>query len=457
MTPTRKILIGTALLAAGVVAAVAVFGRGGERGVEVETAEARVRAITQTVTATGQIQPDVLVTISSEVSGEVVFLGVQEGDMVRQGQLLLRVRADVYASQQEQAAAAVAAAQTDVAQAQAEAARAAAERENAARTLARQQELYERDVAARAELDAARAALEVARTAEQAAAARVRGAQSRVASAQAQARQAAQQLSLTAIYAPVSGTVVELNVEPGERIVGTAQMAGTALMKIAQLDEMVIEVDVNETDVVRIQPGDSARVEVDAFPETPFRARVERVAQAARVQNAGTPQAATNFSVRLRILGADGGGPTLAARMPGETVPDVPVVLRTGMSGTVDVFTRTVASAVVVPLQAVTARDVNAVAREERRRARARGERVPETDDDIPEEEDVRRVVFVVEDGRAVMRVVRTGISDDTHVEIREGLAGGETVVTGPFALLRADLMPGDAVRVREPSAARRP
>lgn len=456
MTPTRKILLGTALLTVLVVAAIVLFGRGGERGVEVETAEARVRAITQTVTATGQIQPDVLVTISSEVSGEVVFLGVQEGDMVRQGQLLLRVRADVYASQQEQAAAAVAAAQTDVAQAQAEAARAAAERENAARTLARQHELYDRDVIARAELDAARSALELARAAEQAAAARVRGAQSRVASAQAQARQAGQQLALTAIYAPVSGTVVELNVEPGERIVGTAQMAGTALMKIAQLDEMVIEVDVNETDVVRIQPGDSARVEVDAFPETPFRARVERVAQAARVQNAGTPQAVTNFSVRLRILGAGGSGPTLAASPPGETGPDVPVVLRTGMSGTVDMFTRTVAGAVVVPLQAVTARDVNAVAREERRRARARGERVPATDDDIPDEEDIRRVVFVVEDGRAVMRVVRTGISDDTHIEVREGLVGGETVVTGPFALLRADLMPGDAVRVREP-AARRP
>jgi HlyD family secretion protein len=270
---------------------------------------------------------------------------------------------------------------------------------------------------------------------------RVRSAQTQVQGARAQAREAGQQLAQTSIYAPMTGTVSQLNVELGERVVGTAQMAGTEIMRIAQLDAMTVEIDVNENDVVRVEAGDSARVEVDAFPERPLEGSVVEIANSARVENAGTAQATTNFPVVVRLASAASGA---RVRAPEEAAE--PLVLRPGMSGTVDIFTRTVRDAVVVPIQAVAARDVNEAERERRREAEARGEAVPDTP--VPDGEDLRRVVFVVEDGAVVMREVETGVADDTHVQVRSGLEGGETVVTGPFRLLRTELADGDAVRV---------
>ena len=458
MSPTKKILIGLGVLVALLVP-IAVFAGGGEDGIEVETAEVRVRAITESVTASGTVAAEVEVPISSDVSGEVVQLAVEEGQVVEAGQLLLRVRPDFYASQQEQATAQVASASAgvdqarrDVVQAEADAAQATAERERTERTLARQQDLFDRGVIAESELDAARGAAEVARASERAALARIRtiegriqSAQVQVRSAQAQARQAGQQLAQTAIRAPMSGTVVGLVIEPGERVVGTAQMSGTEVMRIARLDAMTMEVDVNENDVVRIAVGDSVRIEIDAYPDRPLAGMVTQIANSARVNAAGTAQAVTNFPVEIRV-NADALANSPGARARDEGVaPRSGVQLRPGMSGTVDVFARTVPNAVVVPIQAVTVRDFNQLARDARDAKRAQGETLPDTE--IPEEEDLRRVVFVMVDGKAELREVETGISDETHIEIRSGLAGGETVVTGPFQLLRAELKPDDLIQ----------
>ena len=472
MSPTKKILIGLGVLLVVLVGVALTLG-GGEEGIEVETAEARVRTITQTVSASGTVASEVEVAISSDVSGEIIFLAVEEGDRVQQGDLLLRVRPDFYATEAERARAQVATAQSGVGEAQnavteaqqaveqarADLARATAERERTERALTRQQDLFDRDVAPAMDLEAARGAFEVARAAEASARQAVDGAQARVASAQgrvrsaqtqvqgarAGARQAGQQLAQTAIYAPMSGTVSQLNVELGERVVGTATMSGTELMRIARLDAMTMEIDVNENDVVNVELGDSARVEVDAYPSEALRGAVVEIANSARIQNAGTSQAVTNFPVVVRLAAA-GADVTDAERAPEEGVPAAPgPTLRPGMSGTVDIYTRSVPEAVVVPIQAVTARDFNEVERERRRRAEALGENVPDTD--IPEGEDIRRVVFVMVDGKAEMREVTTGITDDTHIEIREGLTGGETVITGPFRLLRTELAEGDAVQ----------
>ncbi|HYE95374.1 MAG TPA: efflux RND transporter periplasmic adaptor subunit [Rubricoccaceae bacterium] len=425
------------------------LGGGGQEGEEVEVARAQVRSITQTVTASGQVRPEVEVKISSDVSGEVVYLGVEEGDRVTRGQLLIRVRPEFYAEQRAQAEAGVLQAQADIE-------RAAAERSRAAAELERQRQLFERGVIAEMEVQAARTALEVAQAAERAAQFRARAAQSTL-------RQSGQQLAQTAIYAPISGIVTQLDVELGERVVGTAQMAGTELMRIAELDRMTVEIDVNENDVVHIELGDSARVEVDAYPDRPLAGRVVEIASSARVHGLGTTEQATNFPVKVLIVDpafvtdslASDTASAVAANAPetGRGSGDgEPLRLRPGMSGTVDVFTRTVRDAVVVPLQAVTVRDFNEIRREEARRAarqREDGEN-PAPAETIPDEEDLRRVVFVLQDGKAVMREVTTGIADDTHIEIRSGLRGDETVLTGPFRLLRADLDDGDAVRVRE-------
>ncbi|HEX8386088.1 MAG TPA: efflux RND transporter periplasmic adaptor subunit, partial [Rubricoccaceae bacterium] len=207
-----------------------------------------------------------------------------------------------------------------------------------------------------------------------------------------------------------------------------------------------VEIDVNENDVVQVELGDSARVEVDAYPDEPLSGVVTAIANSARVQNAGTAQAVTNFPVEVRLAAAGQTAATTARTAPEEgTPPRAPgPVLRPGMSGTVDIFTRTVPEAVVVPIQAVTVRDFNELERERRREAEAKGEDVPDTE--VPDEEDLRRVVFVLVDGKAEMREVQTGITDDTHIEIRRGLRGTEQVITGPFRLLRTEIQDGDAV-----------
>ncbi len=476
MSPTKKILIGLGVATALLVAVALIFGRGGDSGVEVETAEARVRPITQAVTASGVVAAESEVSISPDVSGEVVFVGVKEGDAVERGQLLLRIRPDTYASQRQQAVAGVRAAQTDVdaaradaaqveaerGQLQADIAQAVAERDRFERTMTRQQSLLDQGLGSEAEMDNARGAFEQARAAEQAARARlstldtriassqarIRGAQARVSSAQASAQQAGQQLAQTAIYAPMSGTVTYLNVEAGERVVGTATMAGTELLRIAQLSDMTIEIEVSETDVASLSLGDSARVEVDAFPEDALMGVVSEIATSARTAPNAGGQASTNFPVTIAIL-ASGEAPEAITLASGgderaERAPSVRV--RPGMNGTVDVFTRTVRGAVVVPIQAVTVRDLNQIRRDSLETAKASGDESADPDA-VSEDEDLRRVVFVVVDGKAEMRLVETGIADDTHIEISSGLSGGETVITGPFKLLRTTLEAGDAVQ----------
>ena len=460
MSPTKKILIGLGVVVVAIAGAALAFG-GGEEGLEVEVAPARVRAITQTVSASGKVASEIEVPVSSDVSGEIVFLGVAEGDRVEQGQLLVRIKPDIYASQRDQAQASVSSAQTgvasaqrDVEQATVDAAQATADRERAQRALERAQGLFSRDVIPASELETTQGALNIAQAAERAAKARIETARQRIAGAEAQvrasqvgARQAGQQLSQTAIYAPISGTVTQLNIELGQKIVGTAQMAGTELMRVARLDAMTVEMDVNENDVVRVELGDSAKVEVDAYPDEPITGVVTEIANSARVQNEGTAQAVTNFPVKVRLAAAGQTAGETATVAPEEgTPPRAPgPVLRPGMSGTVDIFTRTIPEAVVVPIQAVTVRDFNALARDARQKAKDTGE-APADTSDIPDEEDLRRVVFVVVDGKAEMREVETGITDDTHIEIRKGLTGDEQVITGPFRLLRTEIHDGDPV-----------
>ncbi len=464
--PTRKLL----MVLGGVVVLiilVAIGSRafsGGEDAIEVEIAESQVRAITQTVTASGQVRPEVEVAISSDVSGEIVFLGVEEGDFVQRGQLLIRVQPDFYASQREQAQAGVLSAQADVERARADVGLTDAEISRLNTELGRTEQLVERGAVGSAELDAARAAITAAQSQRNIAVANQRAADYRVQSARATLRQASQELGKTSIYAPISGTVSQLNVELGERVVGTAQMAGTEIMRIAELDLMMLEVDVNENDVVNIELADSARIEIDAYTDTPLSGTVTQIANSARVSGLGTQEQVTNFPVEVRILGSGTALPVTnavqsVAALPAEesiTPGGALPTLRPGMSGTVDIFTRTIPNAVVVPLQAVTVRDFNEIRREEQRRARRESGNDEEdgadtaVEENIPEEEDLRRVVFVLEEGKAVMREVETGIQDDTHIEVRSGLSGAEKVITGPFRMLRTELEDGDAVEERE-------
>ncbi|MEM9998965.1 MAG: efflux RND transporter periplasmic adaptor subunit [Bacteroidota bacterium] len=443
-SPTKKILIGLGVLLVLVVllmvigTATGALG-GGPGGMEVETAEAQVRTVTQTVTASGKVQPEIEVKIASDVSGEIIRLTVEEGDRVERGQLLVQVQPEVYITQRDQARA-------GLLQAQADSARAAAELIRARTELDRQQALFERQAVSDADLVAARASADVAK-------ANLDAASFRTESSRAILEQAATELRRTSIYAPMSGTVSQLNVEEGERVVGTAQFDGTELMRIAELTQMLLEVDINENDIVNIALADTARVEIDAYPEQPFHGVVTQIANSARVEGAGTQEQITNFPVEVRIV-SDEDSP-LVASQPGE-IPTAPTAqLRPGMSGTVDVFTETVPNAIVVPIQAVTVRDFNNLERADEEGGDdgnesedgAEGEATPVNTFEVVEE-DLRRIVFVVRDGKAEIAEVVTGIADDTYIEIRSGLQAGDQVITGPFRALRTELKPGQTVEI---------
>ena len=467
-------LIGLVVLVAAMAGISALLGGDGPSA-SVETATAETRTITQVVTASGRIEPATEVTISPDVSGEIIELTVKEGDEVVAGQVLARSRPDLYAAQidqlsagVQQSEAGVGQATAGVAQAEANVAQAQAALARAEQDFARVRQLFDRGLVARAEFETAQSAVRSQTAAVRAAQAAVGSARSGVGQARygvtgARARLAEvqNQIGRTTVTAPMSGTVSMLDVELGERVVGTSQMAGTPMMRIARLDAMELVVDVNENDVVNIEVGDTARVEVDAFTDRPLKGIVTEIAQSARgVGGAAAAVSATSvttFQVRVRVetgaaSAAVGGGlsPEVASN------PSPSVRLRPGMNGTVDVFTRSVRGVAAIPLGAVTVRDLNAVRRDtaSSTRGRRRSGASAAASGGTPQVEDIRKVVFVVRDGKAQMVTVETGLDDRTWIEIRRGLRTGDVVVTGPYGTVSRTLTPGDRVRISTETAA---
>jgi HlyD family secretion protein len=446
---TRRLLfsLGGVLLAVVILAFVAgQLGGDQSRGTEVEVASAEIRTITQTVTASGRVQPEVEVSISPDVSGEIIRLPVVEGQEVVQGQLLARIRPDFYAAQVEQAQASVQQARSGAAQAQADLVLSELE-------LTRQRQLFERKVVAED-------AFQQAQTRHDVALASLEASQYSVASASARLRQAEEDLRKTSLYAPMAGTVSKLNVELGERVVGTSQMAGTELMIVARLEQMELEVEVNENDVVNVSLGDTASIEIDAYSERTFTGVVTEIANSARLQPGASQEQVTNFPVKVRILDQHNIGGTFNTIQSATVTGDMPMVesypgFRPGMSGTVDIYTNTVPEVVAVPIQAVTVRDFNDVRRRQARMARAAGEEPDSTAADAVEgqpttmrEEDLKKAIFLFgEDGMATIVSVETGIADDRFIEIRSGLEGGEQVITGPFSAVNRELQVGLPVK----------
>ena len=410
-----------------------------DNSVEVEMADAEIRSITQVVTSSGKVQPETEVKISPDVSGEIIELRVAEGDHVEKGDLLVRIQQQDYLAQVERS-------QAGVLQAKAAESQRKADFLNAKLEMDRQEGLYKAGAIAESEVQRARTQYDVQEAAYEAA-------KYSVQSAEAQLKESRDRLNKTTIYAPMTGTVSKLDVEAGERVVGTSQMQGTEMMRIARLDQMEMEVDVNENDVVNVSLGDSAAIEIDAYPDRTFRGVVTEIANSARVSAAGSQEQVTNFPVKIRVLDphnvdADVAGMRNVASSELPSEQQGPPRFRPGMSGTVDVYTNTVDGAIAVPIQAVTVRDFVQVMKEKARRAGkndeegASDEMAPDStasDEDMPKE-DLRKVVFVGADGKAKMVEVETGISDDTHVQITKGLEGNERVIIGPYRVVSRTL-----------------
>jgi HlyD family secretion protein len=410
---------------------------------EVTTEKAIKRTIIETVSANGKIQPEVEVKISPDVPGEIVELRVKEGDHVKKGDLLLKIKPDAYASNYERMVATLNTAKANLSNSRARLAQVKAQFNNTESTYNRTKKLYDQGAVSQAEFDAAKAQYEAAKADLIATEESVNAAAYSVESAAASVKEANENLSKTSIYAPVSGTISKLNVELGERVVGTSQMAGTELLRIANLNEMEVSVDVNENDIVRVHLNDTALIEVDAYLERQFKGIVTEIANSANTNGVAVDQV-TNFTVKIRIL----------RESYQDLVPDQSTSpFRPGMSATVDIQTKTAKNVISVPIQAVTTRSDTAAVDEKR------GERTNAEHDDIVvkdekeekgnakrEESKPEECVFVYADGAAKLVKVKTGIQDNNYIQVISGIKEGDEVITGPYGAVSKILKNGTEV-----------
>lgn len=411
-TKILLIIVG-ALIALGIIGKMAGwFGK--KPGVEVAVEKADLRNITEMVSANGKIQPEVEVKISADVSGEIVELHVKEGQKVQKGQHLLTINPDLIQSAADRVAAALNQTKANLANAKARENQAKANFVNAEQSFNRNKKLRDQQAISAAEYDAAVAQFESAKGELEAAKQSVFASEFAVNSAQASLKEANDNLNRTRVYAPTDGTISKLNVELGERVVGTAQMSGTELLRIANLSEMEVSVDVNENDIVRIQLNDTANVEVDAYGDRVFKGIVTEIANSSKtagdVMNTGDQ--VTNFSVKIRIL-----------RSSYEDLLDTAQAhlspFRPGMSATVDVLTETQKNVIAVPIMAVT--------------TRAKDDSAQKNNAGI---EELDEVVFVHQNGKLKKVNVKTGIQDMNHIRILEGIKVGDEVVSAPYTAI---------------------
>lgn len=391
---------------------------------QVATEKAQEREINETVSASGKIKPEVEVKISSEVSGEIIELPIKEGDVVKKGQLLCSVRPDILKSGYDRAVASYNTQKASVGNAGQMLAQSQATFANAESKYKRTKELFDQKVVTAAEFDQAKADYNSAKAALEAAKQNVIGSQFGLVQAQASVKEAHDNLAKTTIYSPVDGVVSKLSVEKGERVVGTAQMAGTEIMTISDLSKMDVNVDVNENDINRVAMSDSAKIQIDAFGNKVFTGLVYEIGSSANVVGTNADQV-TNFTVKVRIdpasyklLMADNGA--------GEHSP-----FRPGLNATVDIETNHT-KALSVPIVAVTTRE------QKKDNAGA-----PKKDDDDDKQKIgtvTKDYVFVYNNGKVKQVEVTTGIQDDTNIQIKSGLKAGDEVVAGPYSAISKTL-----------------
>jgi HlyD family secretion protein len=413
------------------------IGKGDVLQVAVE--KATKRNIVETVTASGKINPHTEVKLSSEVSGEIIELSAHEGDSIKKGQLLCVINPNVYDAIVKQTAASVDQMKANLASSKANLIQTKAAFDQAKRNYERNKTLHDEKVVSDADFEAAKLSLDQADANYQSSLEQVNANDFSVKSAEAQLNQANDNLNKTKIFAPMSGIISLVNVKLGERVVGTAQMAGTELIRIADLNYMQAEVDVNENDVLRITLGDTADIEVDAYVKKKFKGVVTEVSYSSTSAAAtvvSTTQA-TNFTVKVKVLResyADLINPKIGKLYP----------FRPGMSTTVDIKTESHSNVISVPIQSVTTRQEKDLKQKDEDYAKT----TQAQKSSGSEKKEASEIVFVVDGGKVKAKEVTTGIQDANYIEIKTGLSENETVVKAPFKLISKTLKDGDAVQV---------
>ncbi|KAA2245233.1 HlyD family efflux transporter periplasmic adaptor subunit [Chitinophaga agrisoli] len=419
---------------------------GKDEGAKVAVDKAADKDIIEVVAATGKIYPEIEVKVSSDVSGEIVDLPVLEGDSVKKGQVLVRIYADIYGSQRDKAMAALSQSQAQMANTAASLHAYKAKLEQYKAAYDRTKELFAQKVVSKSEFETAESAYRSALADYNAAVEQVNSYKYAVASAQAGLTEANKNLGRTTIVSPMHGIVSLLPVKKGERVVGTLQMTGTEIMRIADLNIMEVQVDVGENDIPRVKYGDTAVIEVDAYSNRQFKGIVTQIASsskgAATASATGTTSSAeqvTSYIVHIRILNSsyqDLIDPSQPKNFP----------FRPGMSASVDIQTRRKSKVLSVPINAVTTREAETAKAAADRKKGQEGDQVETT---APAAKDTKEVVFVLQKDNTVKQVeVKTGIQDDNNIEILSGLQPGEQVVSAPYAAVSRDLKTGKKVKV---------
>ncbi|MBA2563438.1 MAG: efflux RND transporter periplasmic adaptor subunit [Chitinophagaceae bacterium] len=421
---------------------------GKEKGIKVSTEKVMKRTIVETVNASGKVYPEVEVKMSPDISGEIVELNVVEGDSVKKGQVLARIYGDIYATQRDQAAAVVSQQQAQVANATASIGAMQAQLDQASKTYDMQKQLFDEKVISSNEFNTAEAAFRSAQANYNAALQGIRGGQAGVQSARAALSRANKDISRATLIAPMDGVISLLNVKKGERVVGSSMMAGTEMMRIADLNKIEVRVDVGENDIPKVHLGDSATIDIDAYYNRKFQGVVTQIASsntgAAAQAGLATSTEVTNYKVYIRLL------PESYKDLLDPSKPKA-FPFRPGMSASADIKTKIHENRLAVPINAVTTRDKTDTLSDKKNNP----DDVKTSDEAETENmgssntEDLEEVVFVLQkDGKVKKVKVRTDIQDINYIEVLGGLKEGDEVVTSPYNVVSKTLKDSMLVKV---------
>ena len=416
----------------------------GSKPTEVITEKAAKRNIIEVVSANGKIQPETELKITSDVSGEIVEMLVKEGDQVKKGQLLCRIKPDIYESNIERVAASVNSTKANLKTNVAQLEQAKANLANAEATFARNKKLFDQNAISQQEFDASKAQFEAAKANVDGLQENIKASEFNVKGMEASLREASTNLDKTYIYAPVDGTVSKLNVEKGERVVGVTGLQGTEILRLANLNEMEVSIEVNENDIIRVHKNDTAIIEVDAYLDKKFKGIVTEIANSANTIGVTADQV-TNFVVKVRIL----------RESYKDLINDInQAPFRPGMSASVDIQTKRVSNVISIPIMAVTTRNSDSTKvkkadeGEEDYDTHATTEADEKAKSKEKTEDKLQEYVFVITDGKAEMLPVKTGIQDNDYIEITSGVNDGQEVITGPYGAVARSLRKGTKVKV---------
>lgn len=401
----RYILVAAAIV---IIALIIVGKSKSGKGITVTLQHPETGTIVESIPANGKIQPVTEVKISPDVSGEIIKLNYQEGDTVKKGDLILQIKQDVYISARDRAEASLNAVKAQYLQQE-------AQLKQTELNHRRNELLYGKNTIAQADYEKSLAEYQIAQS-------QLKAAEFNVKSAQASLKEAEENLVKTNIYAPMSGTISKLSVEIGERVVGTTQMAGTEMLRIADLSQMEVLVDVNEIDIIRLAPKDTAIIEVDAYPGRKFKGMVTQVANSSKNSGTATADQVTNFEVKVIILPESYADLLAASNIP----------FRPGMSASVSIQTMKKENVLMIPLQAITTRKGIA--------------------DSLDTSTEILQQVFVYNKEKGTVNVVcvETGIQDMSNIEITKGLSKEQQIVTAPYSAISKDLKNGSVVTATE-------